>query len=243
MEKLNKKIIVISVILAIAATFLIYVYIKKATVKTEDIQYANVYVATKTLTYGHTMADADIKLMEIPESYVNDKAVEDKSKIIGKILEDRIIEGEQILQDRLVDNDKSTLSHSLPEGMRAVSINVNEQIDVANMLRPGDFVDVIASFESEEMPNAEVKTVLPRITKIIIQNVKILSLGQDRILSVDKIKDPPKTVTLSVAVQDVEKLVFASEYAILRLALRPSGDNNSVNTNGTIRGDMVPAGR
>jgi pilus assembly protein CpaB len=107
------------------------------------------------------------------------------------------------------------------------------------MVRPGDFVDVIASFDKEEIDSGANKVVYPRITKTVLQNVQILSLGQDQVVAEDKSKELPKTVTLAVSPQDAEKLVYVSEYAVLRLALRPIDDKNVADTPGTIRGDFV----
>lgn len=241
MESVNKKVILIAIILALFTTFLVYIYIQKSTVKPEVVEYINVYVAAKTLPAKHKITNQDIKQAKVTREYLNSRAILNKSDIVGKRLKDSVIEGEQILSERLVEEGKGTLSFSIPEGMRAVSINVNEQIAVSNLLRPGDFVDVVASFEREEVESAVAKTVFPRITKIIVQNVQILAISQDQLITEEKLKEAPKTLTLAVKVQDVEKLVYASEYAVLRLVLRPVEDEKNVNTPGTIREDMVPA--
>lgn len=240
MESVNKKVIFITLFLTIFTSMLIYVYITNATKKTTVVaEFTNAYVAAKTLPPKYKIAAADIKLVKIKKDELNVNAVSDKNDIIGKRVNESILEGEQIIKNRLLDENKSTLSVSMPEGMRAVSINVQEQMIVSNLLRPGDFVDVIASFDKEEIEEATQKTVIPRITKIILQNIEVLSLGQDIVIADEKIKDNPKTVTLSVLPQDVEKLVYASEYGILRLALRPADDSKITNTEGIIREDVA----
>lgn len=240
MEPVNRRIILIAIIMALFTSFLVYIYIKKATTKPEVVEYVNVYVATKTLPPKHKITDADLKQVKVTREYLNSNAVLNKADIVGKRLKDSIIEGEQILRDRLVDENKMALAYSIPEGKRAVSINVNDQIAVSHLLRPGDFVDVIASFEKEEDEDGLNKTVYPRITKTIIQNAEVLALGQDQRIAEDKLKEPPKTITLAVDPQETEKLVFASEYAVLRLALRPADDDRNVNTQGILRNDIVP---
>jgi len=240
MESVNKKIVLISVILAIFTSFLVYTYIRKMTAKPETVEYINVYVAAKTLPSKYKIIDSDIIQTKITRELLNSKAVLNKADIVGRRLKDSIIEGEQILKDRLVDDSKTSLAYSVPQGKRAVSINVNEQIDVSNLIRPGDYVDVVASFDKEEIEDASVKTIYPRITKIIIENVQLLALGQDQLVADEKISVLPKTITLAVNSQDVEKLVYASEYAVLRLSLRPVEDNKNLNTAGVIRSDVVP---
>lgn len=239
MESENKKIIIAAVVMALLTTFLVYSYIKKATVKTEAVDYINVFVASKTLPARYKITDADIKQVKLNKDYLNQKAVLNKSDIIGKRLKDSIIEGEQILRDRLANEGNVTLAYNVPEGKRAVSINVNEQIEVSNLIRPGDFVDIYASFDREEVEKGTEKKIYPRITKQVIQNVEVLSLGQDQIVADEKTKELPKTITLAVSIEDTPKLIYASEYAALRLALRPAGENKKVDTQEITRDDLV----
>lgn len=240
MESVNRKVILIAVVLALFTSFLVYVYIKKATTKPDVVEYISVYVAAKTLPPKYKITDADIKQVKVTREYLNSKAVLNKADIVGKKLKDSIIEGEQILRDRLAEEGKVTLAYKIPEGKRAVSINVNEQLNVSNLVRPGDIVDVIASFDKEEVEDATIKTVYPRITKTIVQRVEILAIGQEQTILDEKIKEPPQTITLAVTPQDAEKIVYASEYAVLRLALRPVDDEKDVNTPGIVRGDLAP---
>jgi len=240
MESVNRKIIVISIVLALFTAFLVYLYIKNSTTKNEVVEYINVYVAAKTLPAKYKITDADLKQVKVTKEYLNSKAVLNKADIVGKRLKDSVIEGEQILRDRLIGESRLALAYSIPEGKRAVSINVNDQTDVSHLIRPGDFVDIIASFEKEDVEDAFNKTIFPRITRTIIQNVEVLALGQDQAIADEKIKEPPGTVTLAVSAEEAESLVYASEYAVIRLALRPVDDNGETNTKGIMRNDLTP---
>jgi pilus assembly protein CpaB len=240
MESVNKKVILAAVIMALITSVLIYMYIKKATTSIDTVEYTKVYVAAKTLPARNKITDSDLKELKITKDFLNSKAVLNKSDIVGKRLKDRVIEGEQILGDRLISNSEDILSFDVPKGKRAVSINVNEQVEVADLIRPGDFVDVIGSFEKEEIDDKTNKVIYPRITKIILQNVQILALGQEQTVGDEKAKELPKTVTIAVSPEDSEKLVFASEYGVLRLALRGVDDKANVDTQGVIRGDLLP---
>lgn len=241
MESVNKKVIFITLILTIFTSLLIYVYITKSTTKTAvAVEYVNTYVAVKDLPPKYKITDADVKLMKIKKDELNLKALTMKTDIVGKRVKESIIAGEQIVKERLIDDAKATLSSNMPEGMRAVSINVQEQTIVSNLLRPGDFVDVVASFEQEAVEKTDTKEVYPRITKIVLQNVEVLSLGQDTMIVDEKVKEMPKTITLAISPKDVEKFIYITEYAVIRLVLRHTGDNDTVGTNGAMREDVVP---
>jgi pilus assembly protein CpaB len=239
MESVNRKIIAISLILAVISVFMIYIYIKKATALPEADEYINVYTAAKTLPSKHIITNADIKQVKVLKEYLNSKAVLKKADIVGKRLKDSVIEGEQILRDRLIDEDNTALAYNIPQGKRAVSIDVNDQISVSNLLRPGDYVDVIVSFETEEFEGPVNKTLYPRVTKTIIQNVEVLALGQEQNIKDEKTKEPPKTITLAVSPEEAESLVYATEYGTIRLALRPVEDADTINTHGVIRSDIA----
>lgn len=239
MESVNKKVIALSLIMAILTSALVYIYIKKVTTKADVVEYINVYAAAKTLPPRHKISSEDIKVVKVTREYLNSKAILNSAEIIGKYLQDSIIEGEQILRDRLVDERKLDLVYKVPKGKRAVSVNVNEQIEVANLLNPGDFVDVIASFEQEDIEVNQLKIVNPRVSKIIIQNVMVLALGQEQYTGGDKAKELPKTLTLAVEPLDAEKLVYASEFGVIRLALRNVEDDRLIDTQGTVRSDMI----
>lgn len=242
MESVNKKVIIIALILSLFTSLLIYVYVNKATAKPAAVENTStVYVAAKTMPPKYKITEADIKQVKISKDMINSRAVLDKSAIVNKRLKETVVAGEQIIMDRLADDKNNSLSFIVPEGMRAVSINVNDQIDVANLIKPGDYVDVIASFDKEEVQKLDSVTVYPRITKIIIQKVEILAFGQSMSANDEKAAEAPKTVTLAVSPQDAEKLVYASEYAVLRLALRGTDDKNDVSTPGIIREDSVPS--
>jgi pilus assembly protein CpaB len=240
MEKANKKIIIIALFLSLITAMLIYIYMSSGT-KTDapKTEYATVYIAAKTMPARYKITAADIKQVKIAKELLNESTLSDANEITGKLTVDRIIAGEQIIKERLADEGTVLLSYSLPEGTRAVSMNVNEQISVASLLRPGDFVDVIASFEKEEEDNGQTVKTYPRITRTVLQNVKVLALGQDMTLPVDKLAELPVTVTLAVKKEDVEKFVYASEYAVLRLALRPVGDEAQTSSQGIAREDVT----
>lgn len=240
MEWFNKKIFVIALFLSLFTSLIIYSYINRLGNTTKPVEMVEVYVASKTIPPRAVITPIDIKQVAIDKKYVLSSAVKNKAEIIGKRVKESILAGEQIVRDRLIDENKAGLSYSIPSGKRAVSVNVNEASQVAGFISPGDYVDVVATFEKEEMDEQGQKVVYPKISKIILQNVLVLGVGQDNHLREDeKKKELPKTVTLAVDSQDVEKLVFASEVGILRLALRPMGDSKVIDTNGITRTNIM----
>lgn len=239
MESVNKRVILISIILALFTTGLVFLYIKSATVKPDLVEYVDIYKAAKTLPAKHEITEADIVKDRVTKEYLNPDAALVKADIIGKRLKDSIIAGEQILNSRLVQEDNLTLAYNVPEGMRAISVNVNEQIEVANLIRPGDFVDIIACFAAESQGEGESNTTIPAVVETVIQNIQVLALGQDLTIEESKEMELPKTVTLAVTPKDAEKLTYVTEFATIRMTLRRTGDENIVSGVGVLKNDVM----
>ncbi len=239
MESVNKKIIIAAIFLAFISTFLVYSYIKKATYIPETNNYSEVYVASNTLPQKHKIEESDIKISKVPPEYISPFALKDKKDIVGKYAEESIIEGEQILSDRLIDENNFTLAYKVPEGKRAVSIFIDDQSGVSNLIKPGDFVDVIASFDAEQVEEVSSIKKYPRIVKTVLQNTEVLAIGSELDVKPDENKKTLNTITLAVNIQEAEKLVYISNYSQLRLALRSVGDENTINTSGVIRQDLA----
>lgn len=240
MEKTNKKIIAVALVLSLITALMVYIYITgNKTGAAPEPEYATVYVAAATIPARSLIAKADVAEVKIAKELLNPRALSDINNIVGKRAVESILEGEQFFAERLADESNMPLSYSIPEGMKAVSINVSEQINVANLPRPGDFVDVVASFEKEEEKTEQTTTYHPRITLVLLQNVQVLALGQDIALSEEKLKEAPATTTLAIRKEDVEKFVFASEYGTLRLVLRAVGDESKSEVKGTVRSDIT----
>ncbi|TYQ12969.1 UNVERIFIED_CONTAM: pilus assembly protein CpaB [Acetivibrio alkalicellulosi] len=227
MESVNKRVILISLILAVFTTGLVYLYIKSVTTVTETVEYINVYVAAKTLPAQHMVTEQDIKVSKVTREYLSSKAVLNPADIIGKRVMDRIIEGEQILWDRLAEEEELAPAFRLPHGKRAVALNVNEQTAVGYLIKPGDMVDVIGNFGN------------PDISRTIIQNVQVIATGQYMQGDEGKPGEAHKTVTLSVSPQEAEKISFITEFASIRLVLRNIEDESNINTDGIIREDLT----
>lgn len=236
---MNKKVLLAALVFAIGTAIAVFAYIDNIKTAGEKVEYVNVVVAAKTIEKNVVIASGDLKTEKITKEYANPRALTNPSEILGKKTNERIIEGEQVLADRIASEQKIGLSYEVPEGKRAVSINVNEAQAVANFLRPGDFVDVLATFDSFEVDAGGIKTTYQKSTRIILQNVLVLGIGQLMEIPENTKPELPKTITLAVTAEEAEKLVYSEESGILRLALRRAGDHAAASTQGAIRQDVI----
>jgi len=115
---------------------------------------------------------------------------------------------------------KLGLAFAVPEGMRAVTVALDPIIGVGGFIKPGNRVDVLATFTEDK----------GSLTKTVLQDVQLLATGE-RVLEEQATPDgkaarpqPIPHATLAVAPADAEKLILAESKGKLRLALRRTGD-------------------
>jgi pilus assembly protein CpaB len=245
MGQINKKLLLIAIVFSLVTTMLLYFYMSRPVQNVEKINYTYVYIAATTIPPFNLVKENDISRVKTISSSVNKNAILDINKIIGMRTKESIIEGEQFLSNRLTDGKSLKLSLNVKKGMRAISIFVNEQVEVADFIKPGDNVDLLVSFEKEEGETSGSKIIYKRLSKLVLQNLKVLAVGQiDNYdpntvnLNGNSSKEPPKSVTLEVPAHKSEEFVYATTYGMVRLALRGDEDNVLLPSNGSVREDF-----
>jgi pilus assembly protein CpaB len=135
-----------------------------------------------------------------------------------------VAENELIIESKLSPKEAGAgLPATIPEGMRALSVAVNEVVGVAGFVIPGTMVDVLVTGSvvgSRDQNN---------ITRTILENVRVLAAGQK--IEQDR-EGKPQTVpviTLLVSPADAAKLAMASTEGKIQLALRNTIDSKMVN--------------
>lgn len=223
LELTSRKIIILALILALATAFMSYKYLRQ--LEAEDVvPMTDVVIASKDIPPDTIIKASMVEIKQIPEEFLHFDAVKKIKDVAGMVAVGKIVKGEQILRDRVIKPEKHRLSYTIPEGKRALSVGITEIIGVAGMVRPGDKVDVIASFTEKEL--------VDRYTKTVVQNATVLAVGDKRTF---KEKEKPQeltTVTLAVTPEEAETIVFSEENGIIRLTLRPSFDNKSFSGKG-----------
>ncbi len=122
---------------------------------------------------------------------------------------------EPVLNTKITGSgQRATLSASLTEGMKAITIRVNDVLGVAGFVLPGDRVDIMLT---RSRRGAE--AVSEPYVDVLLQSVKVLAIDQ----SADDRKDDPlvvKSITLEVNTEQAQMLILGSSVGTLSLALR-----------------------
>jgi pilus assembly protein CpaB len=132
-----------------------------------------------------------------------------------------LAENEPILESKLASTQSGAgLPATIPEGMRALSVAVNDVVGVAGFVIPGTMVDVLVTGKVADNGHGGEQN----ITRTILENVKVLAAGQK--IEQDREGKPQNVpvVTLLVAPDDAARLTMASTEGKIQLSLRNTVD-------------------
>jgi pilus assembly protein CpaB len=211
-----------------------YDYLQNVPVKTVTVPTQRVVVANADLSLGRQLRRDDLSTIDWPKSAVPQGTFENPDEIVDRGLIASVVRHEPILPSKLASKEAGAgLPPMIPQGMRAVSVRVNEVIGVAGYVLPGTRVDVVATANatsrSEEFTS-----------KVVLANVVVLAAGTR--LEQDTPDGKPMqvtVVTLLVAPGDSERLTLASTEGKIQLALRNPLDMDSPPTSGVRPGMLL----
>lgn len=192
-----------------------------------------VVVAAQPLELGSVVGPADVKMVDWPASNVPQGYATSAEQVVGRGVIQPVSINEPLLTSKLAAKEEGGgLPIVIPEGMRGVSVKVDEVIGVAGFVLPGTRVDVLVTINPQN--DKEEAT-----TRVILQNVTVLTAGQ---LIQKDAEGTPQTVTvitLLVTPEQSEELTLAATEGRIHLALRNTLDMAEVETDGIKAGQLV----
>ena len=186
-----------------------------------------VVVAAADLQLGAELKKEDLTVVNFPAGQAPEGTFAQPGDLVGRGLIVSLVKNEPILPAKLASKEAgSGLPPVIPEGMRAVSVRVNEVIGVAGYVLPGTRVDVVATASPT---NQQQDTT----SKVVLANVLVLTAGT-RIEQEGKDGKPVQVtvVTMAVTPEQSERLALASTEGKIVLALRNPLDQTAPPTPG-----------
>lgn len=211
----QRKLFMVSLVLALTTALLVYAYVRAATGGSDRGEMVAVLVAKERIPPRSTLQASMLTMEQVPREQVHADAMYSLDEAVGRLVKETILEGELLRYGRLYsEEEKPGLTFVIPPGKRAVSVAVNEVIGVAGFIKPGDRVDVLSTFDAQEVGRT--------VTVTVLQDVEVLAISQRM---EDKKPDAvvATTATLALSLDEAEKITLAEERGRLRLVLRPAG--------------------
>ncbi|TPK02963.1 Flp pilus assembly protein CpaB [Mesorhizobium sp. B2-5-9] len=214
--------IILAGVFGVLAVVLVNIWLagqRSAMAQTGLVQGSTVVVAAMPLKFGDTLSADKLREVAWPAGAVPTGAFKTtKEALAGEGTRQAlqtISANEPVLASKITGpGQRATLSAVLGEGMKAVSIRVNDVLGVAGFVFPGDRVDVLLTRTIRGDDGADRSFV-----DVLLQSMKVLAIDQ----VADVSKDSPtvvKSVTLEASTKDAQKLTLAAGAGQLSLALR-----------------------
>lgn len=234
----NKRLIFLVLALAVAGTvsFLTFKMVMKkpeAAPEVGKVETGLVAVAARDVVRGSVLVREDIILVPFLETSIPQGSLSNTETLVGRTLVQSVRKTELLLESKLAPTDAKSggMAVIVTPGKRAMAVKVDKVIGVSNFLKPGHFVDVLVSIKKEDDKKKR-GGVDEFMTKIVLENILVLSSGPQLAESDKKDAKDYDVVTLEVDPEEAEKLGLALTRGKIQLALRNYSDKEDELTRG-----------
>lgn len=208
----------ISLLVGLLAGGFVFTQFKKLA-QAKSIPTVPVVVTSRAIPLGTRLQAGDLRVVNWPAAHPVQGMFARIEDCVNRAAITSLVENEPLLEGKLAPKEGGAgLSATIPTGMRAVSVSVNDVIGVAGFVVPGTMVDVLVTGNMGS----------GNVTKTILENVRVLAAGQ----KVEQEREgKPQTVpviTLLVSPEDANSLTMASTQGRIQLALRNTLDSAKV---------------
>jgi len=215
--------LLVAFVVALLASMFVYRQLQMAAA-THPISMQEVVVADVALPIGTRLTASNIRAIPWPGNATIPGMLTRVEDGVDRAVITQVAPNEPILEAKLAPRSAGAgLPATIPEGMRAVSVAVNDVVGVAGFVTPGTSVDVLVT---GQLPGAN-QNGNENITRTILENVRVLAAGQ----TIEQDRDgKPQTVpvvTLLVTPEDAARLTMASTEGKIQLALRNTIDDGT----------------
>jgi len=196
--------------------------------------------AQKDIPAGTTILADYVLEATRPKNIVPEGAFNSQRLVLNRMAKTAIYKGEILMQERLTEpGAPSGLSSLIPEGLRAITLRVDDTIGVGGFVQPGHHVDIVTTVDLRGETNETV-------SKVILQNLQVIATGQEIDHKDRKESEKPKTVptvTVLATPEQAEKLTLAANAGVIRLILRNYNDNAEEITKGIRLSNLIADAR
>lgn len=188
-----------------------------------DLDVVQIPTPSRAIAKGERLADVPFTKTSWPRNRVSESFIQDLDRYTSAVaitpLPKHLPVPISAVSLGVIDSNE--VVEGIPEGMRAITVRVDAESAVEGWARSGNNVDVI-------VVRAAVDSSVGLESKVIAENVRILSAGQSTTPLTSSASAPPApaTVTLLVSQEDALKIKTAAQIGKLTFALRGKGDGS-----------------
>ena len=207
----------LAVVLGLAAAFAAKNMIAQKNTAQTNTKLTQVVVAKANIPPGTELTEADVTTVKM-EADVDPQAIfTNPDDVIKRVAAQPLYKGQPVVNSLLAPKGTGGgLQALVPEGMRAITIEVNVFLGVGGFVTPGSRVDVISSMPGDKGGEMVART--------IVQNVRVTAVGSHLAMNNEDNKEPLRSVTLIATPKEAQAIELACATGRPRLVLRSSAD-------------------
>jgi pilus assembly protein CpaB len=191
-----------------------------------DSSFTSIVVTKLDVPPGTQLTAEMLGMGRMASDSLPEGAATEIEAVVGRASAIRLSKGQPVLETVLAQRGAGIgLAALIPDGMRAITIEVNEFSGLAGMVYPGARVDLVATINSDGATDT--------VARAIVQNVLIQAVGaqtqpQNHVAGGPP-PEPVRSVTIVATPREVEAIELIASTSRPRLVLR-SGLDNAVPT-------------
>lgn len=216
----------VAIILGLVAVYLANTYLgaREARIDQGEIDTSRIAVAAVPLNYGAELTRDRVRFVDFPTANLPPGSYTTFEELLPDgqrryVLRPLQVNQPLIAADLTGAGQRASIAATLPDGMRAATVQVNAVSGVAGFIQPNDTVDVLIT-------RAPIDGAESTVTDVLLQNIRVIAMdqraqqnGQPAVSS---------TATLEVTPVDAQKLALGSQLGSLSLVLRKPGVDENI---------------
>lgn len=216
-----------------------------ATSSAKQTKLVRVQAAARDLSAGTKLRKGDLRTVEVPEREQPRGVFADEKGLLDKTLLFPVSLNEPVTQNKLAAiGGAEGVAATIPQGKRAISVQVTDSTSAAGLILPRSHVDVVFT-RTGSMSEA--------LSKVILEDITVLSVGRNTEIATTDPKavtasataapgqnaTTQRAVTLLVTPEESAKLELAKNNGKIGLVLRNPLDSSRINQEQPIYADTL----
>lgn len=225
---MSKRALLIALVVAILGVVLMLLYVRRFEQQASGGERVELLVAIKPIERGAIVTDDALAVREVPLAYVEDRAVKaaERAKVVGLRVGNNVQSQQTLMWTDLAiaADERRDLSALIQPGSRGISVRARSGDKSYALIRPGDYVDVVAIMPDPVHADK-------RSAVVLLQKVLVLAVGLET--APELLGDPndrsrartqEMVLTLSLHLQEAQLIALAVEKGQITVALRNPDD-------------------
>jgi pilus assembly protein CpaB len=197
-------------------------YAKQLRTEISGGEKVSVLIMSKNVKRAAPLTDEDLAVREVPVAYVDERFIRasEKPKILGLKLE-RSLDAQQLVEWHdlaLAGNGSGSLGDRVSPGSRALTLHIPAQYMSVELVRPGDFVDLIGVLDEKRGIQESV---------VLLQKVLVLAVGVEttaaHLQKTNNLREE-QLLTVSITLQESQVIALAVQKGPVIAILRSPND-------------------